>query len=301
MNAKKIIKVLKVANKGNKGRFQLFVSTSQVNFFNGDCRLTVFCDNGNVGSCSFNSFEELELQSSIVGDFVPTACEYGKEYIASELSDKMSYCLLAIDDYATRYALGGINFDDSHIVATDGRRMHFVSSQLVEDVFTSDKRSRIVPAVACKALLELIKVFQDDIVKVYFNRDCIVASGNCWNFEAKLVEGRFPNWQAIVVDYNELDKAEHVLFVKQLRLHLKDVIKRTNLENKVETAGMAKKERKSFNERTPQVKIDKVLLDARYLLDAIENVKEATVELWLAKHGNGACRVGDAVVMPLSK
>lgn len=298
-NASKVLKVLKVANKGVKSRIQLEANKHGLHYLDGDLRLSVYCEGYTDNPISYNSVSQLELEASSVElDLVTVNSECGTEFIASELCGKLEYCSLAMDSEYTRYALGGVNWEDSHLVATDGRRMHFVSIGLCEDIHTQDKRARIITKRTIDTLSSLCKQFGDDIVKVYFNQSCIVVSGLHWCLESRLVEGRFPNWRQVIGEVSEYTPCENVLFIRQLREHCKETIKRTKLENKIAKDGLSTKQKKSIDDKTPSVLIDNCKFDANYILNAIDNITEATVK---ALRKDSQFMIGDCVLMPLTK
>ena len=298
-NSIKVIKSLKVANKGVKTRIQLGANKHGLHYFDGDLRLSLYCNGYSDSPVSYSSVSQLELEASSVElDFTPVNTEYGTEFVASELCEKLEYCSLAIDSENTRYALGGVNWEDSHLVATDGRRMHFVCIGICEDIHSKDKRARIITKRTIDTIVMLCKQFSDDIVKVYFNQNCIVVSGLHWSLEARLVEGRYPNWRQVIGDRSEYTDCANVLFIKQLREHCKETIKRTKLENKVSKDGLSSKQRKSIDDKTPTVTIDNCKFDASYILDAIDNIAEATVK---ACRKDSQFMIGNCIVMPMTK
>lgn len=297
----KVVKVAKVANKGVRGRIQVAFQRDSVDYFDGELRVSVFCDNGTTNE-KFSSVAELELAEGCIGETIPSTIQEGTEFLAAELSKKFAYCLLAVDSESTRYALGGVCWEDDWIVAADGRRMHVQQVGLVEDM-VNEKRTRIIPSRAVATLLELLRQYKDDIVRVYFSERAIVVNGNCWSLECELVQGRFPNWRQVLPSQDDLQETEDVLFVKQLREHIKAEIKRKKLEEKVSTSNMSKSEKKHYRGELGLATVDigGVRFNAAYVLDAIANVDNATMKPQLAKSGNGACRIGDCIVMPYAK
>jgi DNA polymerase III sliding clamp (beta) subunit (PCNA family) len=297
----KVVKVVKVANKGIKGRIQVAIQRDSVDYFDGTLRVSVFCDNGTMNE-KLSSVAELELAEGCIGESIPRSSQEGTEFLASELSRKFAYCLLAVDSESARYALGGVCWEDDWIVATDGRRMHVQQVGLAEDM-VNEKRTRIIPSRAVATLLQLLRQFQDDIVRVYFSERAIVVNGNCWILECELVQGRFPNWRQVLPGEGELQETENVLFVKQFREHLKAEIKRKKLEEKVGTSTMSKSEKKSYRGELALATVDigGMRFNAAYILDGIANIENATTKPLLAKSGNGACRIGDCIVMPYAK
>jgi DNA polymerase III sliding clamp (beta) subunit (PCNA family) len=295
----KIVKVLKVASRKVK-ELKIIVESGLLSYFDGDIRIDYFCE-GITPAQQFRSVLELELSESCIGDSIGTP-NRGTEFLAAELSQKLSYVVRACDTESTRYALGGVNWEDSHLVATDGRRMHFLPIGLAEDI-VNEKRSRIIPKKTIEVILSAIKEFQADIVKVYFEKNSVIVSGDTWKITALLTEGRFPAWRQVIPDQSQLERSENPIFVKQFAETLSAIIKRKKLEEKAHLSTLGKSERKRYRGEngTPTITIGGMIFNAEYVLDAVSNVRETTFYPKLNKNSSGASIVGNAVIMPLSK
>jgi hypothetical protein len=295
----KIVKVLKVASRKVKG-LKIIVESGLLSYFDGDIRFDYFCE-GTTPVQQFRSVLELELSESCIGDSIGTP-NRGTEFLAVELAQKLSYVVKACDPDSTRWALGGVNWEDSHLVATDGRRMHFLPIGLAEDT-ENEKRSRIIPKKTVEVILSAMKEFKADIVKVYFEKNSVIVSGDTWKITALLTEGRFPAWRQVIPEQSQLERAENPIFVKQFAETLSAIIKRKKLEEKAHLSTLGKSERKHYRGEngTPTITIGGMIFNAEYVLDGISNIREATFYPELPNNRLGAGIIGNAVMMPLSK
>jgi len=123
---------------------------------------------------------------------------------AELFQDALKKTLFAVAREKTHYALNGLLMEsngDFNLAATDGRRM---STYRIETKLSSNSPEyrEVIP---CKAAIELcnnlkdipeikIRVNPNDHVAVFYTNDFAIST--------RLVEGRFPDYQSVIPEYN---------------------------------------------------------------------------------------------------
>lgn len=214
---------------------------------------------------------------------------------AGKLRKALAYCLLAIDKDSTRYALGGVLWDNVKLVATDGRRMHVQDVELASEYDREGMEKPIIPANAVSAFLMAARSL--DCIAVEFVRDAVIFTCDEWTIRASLLGGRFPNWRAVMPE--NLQERDELTFVKELRARCKELIQRQKLETQRAKRGKTRAEIRKMVTDAPTFVVDGVKLNAQFVLDAVSNVDEKAIRFKLASKPLDPCMVGDAVVMPI--
>ena len=120
------------------------------------------------------------------------------EVSAKEIKEMISQTIFAVSEDANRYFMTGVYFtkkDDTLImVATDGRRLSYVSKEIGQGV--KDFPPAIVPV---KILSCILKNASDEgnISIAVVDRLIYVKFGN-YEFSSSLLEGQFPNYQKVI-------------------------------------------------------------------------------------------------------
>jgi DNA polymerase III sliding clamp (beta) subunit (PCNA family) len=243
----------------------------------------------------WSSLEEFLLDAP---DFTPSGITNHRARMdAKQLREALSYCLLAVDTDSTRWALGGILWDNETLVATDGRRMHYVSVPSVQLHDREALSAPIIPAKSVKAVLAAMKTA--DSVSVEFTRDSVFVYFDEWTIKARLLEGRFPSWREIIPTADRLEEREEITFVKELRETLKERIQRAKLWNKSQRDQLRGVAKRSYNEEPAEIVFDDVKLNARYVLDAVSNMDNKAFKVKLPSNQYDPVVVGNAVIMPM--
>ncbi|MBN1589734.1 MAG: DNA polymerase III subunit beta [Pirellulales bacterium] len=118
--------------------------------------------------------------------------------------------VFATDNESTRYALGGIllEFGEEQITAvgTDGRRLaqQVGSAKVVGGASTVDGMT-IVPSRAMHVLERALSENDEDIQLAVHDNAVLVRSQRTTVY-ARLIEGRFPNWQGVFPQQDEMVK-----------------------------------------------------------------------------------------------
>lgn len=146
-------------------------------------------------SCGLSNFE---LQSGDADEFpafqelkADAEIELGMDNLRSAIG----LTVFACDEAATRYALGGVLFElgggGLELVATDSRRLSVAYAGDAPGTQTG----AVVPARACTLLSRM----SGEQVKMSFGTNAVSFAGEGWRLNARLVEGRFPRYQDVML------------------------------------------------------------------------------------------------------
>lgn len=300
----KLVKAVKIVAKHSKLKNMITILPDVLILRSYEYELQLGGQNLVSSETQYNSVAEFELYSSGVDDCIGLVTTRGTTHNANELCSALSYCGLAMDHYSSRYALNAVCWDKDILVASDGRRLHYSDSVGLlsycdgSSYSTEHYRQVILPPIVVNVVPKLVKLYSDDILTCHSTDSHFVIGGDCWRLSVRLVEGRFPNWKAVVGQKEEYKECENVVFLKELREHCKNSIKATKLRNKVEKDKLPAKERKSYDDELPAVTIDSSKFNAQYILDAIDGIANATMKTY---RKDSQLMIGNAVVMPISK
>lgn len=263
---------------------------------------------------TYDSLAEMELYSQFSEQTAPIG-RSGREFVAAELCRSLAWLNTAVDDSATRYALGGVCWDQEYLVATDGRRMHVVRiGECQVENESAYATWNIIPSRAVAAIVALAKLFKDDMLTIRLDRDCIVVHGECWKFTARLVEGRFPNWRQIISEDSfkvQLDTLQTV----QTRESAELQVRTSRLQESITKKGLSRSELKHYRAELPKITIQNCAYNAEYIRDAISIIDNAAFVAYRNDDispimiGDRHCLNADssvspkvlAVIMPMSK
>ena len=140
----------------------------------------------------------------------------------SDLIEMITQTIFAISDDETRYFMNGVYFEKADgalvMVATDGRRLSFITKQLGEDV--PDFAGVIVPP----KVLNLVKKLasgQGEISIAVTDKN-IFMQFDSQKISSNLIEGQFPNYRRVIPE-----SQEHRIVIN--REELMDALKRVSL------------------------------------------------------------------------
>lgn len=304
MTSATIFKAIRAVSTGSLGKRLIQRASESIRYSDFDQWLTI----GTVGQCAddtpveFDTPEsaELALMRADLTHATAPAIVHGDNVGILSASDvvNMLWVGSACDTWSTRYALDGVAITPSTMVATDGRRLH--SARMSHGLIVLDDRRTIVPIRAVKALAALVRLFKDRTVAVRLTKDTIVFSSDYWTFEARLVEGLFPQWENVIPA--RCGRREDIYTISADDIaRAKLTVKETALQNKVEKA-RAKKEKAKFEEKLPIIELGGALFDWRYILDASDDKPGADLHVTSAA-GAAIVERGErlAVVMTCKK
>lgn len=239
MSADKILKSAKALVKGCRlapRRCLWTFSSSAFTVGDGEQSIEIFIE-GTYAEKLGENRGIVDLELAILGDcsgvvsreselWEPDQAREGDRRFNAALWKSVEWVALATDQDSTRFQLGGVLFDGRHAVATDGRRLHFADLG-----FSRLQRSRrlIVPARALAVISTLVKLFKPDDFFVRFTDTEIHVFSEFFVFKSRIVEGLFPNWEAVCPDTSDF---EQVLLGKDLIEACKAEEKISALKNK---------------------------------------------------------------------
>ena len=207
MSSDKILKAAKAVVKGNSQspkRARWSLSASSFTISEGDQEICIYIegDYGEKLGADHRGIVDLEL--ALLGDCAGVVARESEFWEPGEARESDQRCTaaqwkqvefvaIATDQLTTRYQLAGVCFDGRHAVATDGRRLH-----IADLGFTSARsNSNIVPSRAIACISALLKIFKPDSFFIRFSATKIEVFCEFFQFSSRLVEGRFPNWEAV--------------------------------------------------------------------------------------------------------
>ncbi len=180
----------------------------------------------------------------------------------------------AIDTNNPKFELNGalidIKEDKINFVATDTRRLAIVTlEQTMEKSF-----NLIIPK---KAIIEIQKLFFDDITMYYDETYLIIKSGS-YLFFTKLINGKFPDYERIIpksLNYTlTLPKDKMVEAIKQITIASNE-IKLTFLKDRIIFKSLSQENIEAQTEieiPTPFEEKFVMAVNSRYILDFLNNI-----------------------------
>lgn len=201
------------------------------------------------------------------------------EVQCKQLCDALRKTAFATDENSTRYALAGVLIeqtnDETHIVATDGRRLAVVSQQSAN----AQPKSAIIPTRLCRVIES---AFADmDVAMLQVQNNCFQVSNTNLTVYGCLLEGRYPDWRKVLApEYDtfiELRAATLASMVRQAAIASDDTTRAVDLKAE---DGKLTINAKAADVGTSLVSTEvdyhgeplAVSLDYRFLLDALKVV-----------------------------
>lgn len=207
MSSDKILKAAKAVVKGSRlatARCLWAFSSSSFTLDDGEQKIDVFIEGNYAEKLGADHKGIVDLELALLGDcagVVARESEFWEPGEARETDQRctvaqwkqVEFVAIATDQESGRYQLSGVCFDGRHAVATDGRRLH-----IADLGFTSARsNSNIVPSRAIACISALLKIFKPDSFFIRFSATKIEVFCEFFQFSSRLVEGRFPNWEAV--------------------------------------------------------------------------------------------------------
>lgn len=228
--------------------------------------------------------------------------------------DKTMFAMAAQDH---RYYLNGLllDFDGNTLktVASDGHRLCYFQEKLESDA-PKEARQIIIPR---KGITELYRLLGDseEILTFRISSNTVLANLGHFSFSAKLIEGRFPDYQKVIpkdltytltADRSTLKSALTRVAVLSNEKH-----KGLSLEVDESSTLCIKAQNPEHEEAEEKLQIEStggtlsVGFNAAYLLDAVNNIDSDQVQLSFPT-GCGSCLIEDRkddrfvfIVMPM--
>ena len=294
--ARKLLDIAKALPDGSNITFS--ISDDKATISTGRSRFTL----STLPASEFPATDQVEtLENIAVG-----------EATLKKMMDKTSFAMANQD---VRYYLNGLLFDFSgkqlRAIATDGHRLAICD--LDSDIDIESDRQLIVPR---KGVLELSRMLSgdDDEVTLAVGRNHIrLVKGNT-TFTSKLIDGRFPDYKAVVpvgADKQMLvDKALFIQALQRAAILSNEKYKGVRLEaagSTIKIVAHNPQHEEAVEEIEAEFNFDRLAVgfNVTYLLDALMAIDTEQVSLEL-KDANSSCLVSAPdsdvnrhVVMPL--
>lgn len=265
---------------------------------------------------------EFELPLEDPAEFPSIADFNAENYLVVEapvIREMIRRTVFATDSESTRYALGGvlleIDGDNLQLVATDSRRLALTSAKCT---FHGEQPAELPPPVIpAKAMQMIERSLADDDKEVHIavsNNDILIKSGKSTIY-SRLVEGRFPKYQAVipeqsaaslqlVVDpfYSAVRQAQIVTDQESRGVNFNFAPGTLSLDSRAATVGQSRVEM-PISYDGPEISIT---FDPRFVgefLRVLEPERQITMELTDSESA-AAFKTDDGytyVIMPLSR
>ncbi len=196
--------------------------------------------------------------------------------------------MVASSNDMTRPALTGVYFNTSegslYIAATDGYR-------LSERTFIEKVESEVKAIVPTASLAEVMRSLSEDAeeIEILFDETQVRFRVGEIEITSKLIDGSFPDYRQLIPKENEaeiiVDKSELVRVTKLAALFAREVGGSIVLEAKTSTGTFAVASvANEFGENTSEIeteipKDERVVLNSRFLIDALNALEEDKVKL----------------------
>ncbi len=205
-----------------------------------------------------------------------------------EFKAGMTQVMVASSNDMTRPALTGVFFNTDanslYIAATDGYR-------LAERQFIDKVKSEVQAIVPTSSLAEVMRSLSDEIeeIEILFDETQVRFRFGEIEITSKLIDGSFPDYRQLIPKTSEteivVEKAELMRVTKLAALFAREAGGSIVLEAKTSTgtlsvASLANEYGENSSEiKTEVTKDERVTLNSRYLIDAINALEEEEVKL----------------------
>lgn len=245
------------------------------------------------------------LQSLPAADFPRLEAEKWEETLEikqRDLKDLLEKTAFSMAQQDVRYYLNGclveIGKAGVRVVATDGHRL--AKSELAMPLEVSGLRQIIVPR---KAVTELLRFLgeEDEAVRIDVNPNHLRISAGPWEFVAKLIDGRFPDYEKVI----PVSLSTHL---EVDRLHLSEILARTAILTNEKFRGVRLVLKPGAmvvmaNNPEQEEAVDEMAVDfdgqeveigfnVGYLMDALRALQSDNVDLGL-QDANSSCTINE--------
>ena len=205
-----------------------------------------------------------------------------------EFKDGMSSVKIAASNDTTRPELTGVYFNTNegglYVAASDGYR-------LAEKKLISGVESEVKAIVPAATISEVLSSISEDVeeVEILFDESQVCFRAGEIEITSNYIDGSFPPYRRMIPETNEIEftlsKDEILRVTKLAALFAKEVGGSIILETSVEKGALlVSSVANEFGENTSEIEIDvekdaKVVLNSRYLLDALNALQETEVKV----------------------
>lgn len=218
----------------------------------------------------------------------------------------------AVSTDETRYVLNGVCliFDNTQIkmVATDGRRLAYISEELNPDatVGAGKQMQVIIPTKAANQLMHLLTESGEETVKMSIGENQIGFKINSTILISRLIEGNFPNYEQVIpknyVLQLKLNTKEFLQVTKRVSLLVSDKggsvkydLKGNILRVSSISPGIGEAEEKMVAQAHPENLQLEIAFNPTYVLDVLKVIDSEEIYLELTSSLN------PGVIRPSSK
>lgn len=294
--ARKLFDICRALPDGSKIQFKM--SADRMTVSSGRSRFTL----ATLASSEFPVIENIDLVEQVS---LPEAT-------LKQLMDRTAFAMANQD---VRYYLNGLLFDlreqALRCVATDGHRLALAETQLSES--RSTQRQIIIPR---KGVLELQGLFEsgEGNVDIEFGRNHIRVRRNDVVFTSKLIDGRFPDYEAVIpIGADQEVTIQRDTFrgaLQRAAILSNEKYRGVKLEvspNKLRIVAHNPEQEEAVEELEARTSVNELSVgfNVNYLLDALNALQGEEILLCL-RDGNSSCllRTPDSedsrhVIMPL--
>ncbi|HZK19396.1 MAG TPA: DNA polymerase III subunit beta [Treponemataceae bacterium] len=157
-------------------------------------------------------FQLKSMASDKFPEFINTDEVNFIEVPIQDLKDMITQTIFAVSDDETRYFMNGVYFDKKDdaliLVATDGRRLSYISKALYQGV------QEFSPAIVPPKILNIIlkRAPNEGSISLAFVDNMIIVKFGNYIFTSVLIEGQFPNYERVIPEKQdftfEVDKKD---------------------------------------------------------------------------------------------
>jgi DNA polymerase-3 subunit beta len=294
--ARKMLDIVKALPDGSKITFS--VSDEKATLSTGRSRFTL----STLPASEFPATDQVETLENISV----------AEATLKKMMEKTSFAMANQD---VRYYLNGLLFDFSgsqlRAIATDGHRLAICDLESSIDI--AGDRQMIVPRKGVMELSRMLSGDADEVTLAIGRNHIRLVKGNT-TFTSKLIDGRFPDYKAVVpvgADKQMLvDKATFIQALQRAAILSNEKYKGVRLEaagSTIKIVAHNPQHEEAIEEIEAEFNFDRLAVgfNVTYLLDALMAIDTETVSLEL-KDANSSCLVSAPdsdvnrhVVMPL--
>ena len=294
--ARKLVDIVKALPDGSNIAFK--VSDDKATLSAGRSRFTL----ATLPASEFPATDQVETLENIVV----------AETVLKKMMDKTSFAMANQD---VRYYLNGLLFDFSgdllRAIATDGHRLAICD--LESSISISTDRQLIVPRKGVMELSRMLSGDSDEVTLAIGRNHIRLVKGNT-TFTSKLIDGRFPDYKAVVpvgADKQMLvDRATFIQALQRAAILSNEKYKGVRLEasgSTIKIIAHNPQHEEAVEEIEADLNFDRLAVgfNVTYLLDALMAIDTEQVSLEL-KDANSSCLVSAPdsdvnrhVVMPL--
>jgi DNA polymerase-3 subunit beta len=294
--ARKLVDIIKALPDGSNIKFS--VSDDKATLTAGRSRFTL----ATLPASEFPATDQVETLENIAV----------AESTLKKMMDKTSFAMANQD---VRYYLNGLLFDFTgqqlRAIATDGHRLAICDLESSVDI-TSD-RQLIVPRKGVMELSRMLSGDEDEVTLAIGRNHIRLVKGDT-TFTSKLIDGRFPDYKAVVpvgADKQMLvDKATFIQALQRAAILSNEKYKGVKLEaagSTIKIVAHNPQHEEAVEEIEAELNFDRLAVgfNVTYLLDALMAIDTEQVSLEL-KDANSSCLVSAPdsdinrhVVMPL--